>query len=165
MAPSLLRSKLDLACEPSAVRYARSHARDVLARWGLFGEVADDAMTVVSELATNAVRHAGGPVEPFSPEHGRPRVSLCYLSMLAFPDHMYVAFYDEATHLPPVLRHATPDAESGRGIVIIDALTGGDWGWSRPNSGPGKIVWARLKLPSQNAPAGGVTPRPLGMSA
>src|SRR5689334_24178557 len=98
MAPGLLQSKLDLACEPSAVRYARSHARSVLAEWGLVGDVADDVLTIVSELAANAVRHAGRPETPFTPEGGQPRVGLCYLSILVFSDHMYVAFYDEATH-------------------------------------------------------------------
>lgn len=164
MAPSFVQSRLDLACEPSAVRYARSHARDVLAGWGVAGELADDALTVVSELATNAVRHTGGPEEPFSPERGQPRVALCYLSMLAFPDHMYIAFYDEASHLPPVLKHADPDAETGRGIALIASLTGGDWGWTRSTGKPGKVVWARFKLPVSSE-VGSVAPRPLGVSA
>lgn len=150
MALGVLRTRLDLACEPSAVRYARSHAGDVLARWGLSGEVADDAMTVVSELATNAVRHAGREAAPFRSEDRQPGARVCSLSMLACPDHMFVGFFDEATHLPPVLKQASPDSESGRGIALIDALTGGRWGWTPVTEGPGKIVWACLNVGRAN---------------
>lgn len=150
MALGFLRTRLDLACEPSAVRYARSHAHDVLARWGLSGEIADDAVTVVSELATNAVRHAGGDAAPLRLENPQPRVRVCSLSMLACPDHMYVGFFDEATHLPPVLRQAPLDSESGRGIALIDALTGGRWGWTPAPERPGKIVWACLNVGRSN---------------
>ena len=36
------------------------------------------------------------------------------------------------------------DAETGRGLGIIDSLTGRNWGWwPTPKSG-GKVVWAAL---------------------
>ncbi len=165
MTSSFVQSRLDLACEPSAVRYARGHAREVLDKWGLPEVVVDDALTIVSELATNAVRHAGGPAAPFSPEAGQPKVRSCYLSLLGLPDHLYLAFYDEARDRPPVMRHVTPDSESGRGITLVSGLCHGEWGWTPSTDGRGKIVWARMRLPDLASRGGGELRRPLGVSA
>ena len=44
--------------EPAAVAPARAFARDTLRSWGV-SDGADDAVLLVSELITNAVRHAG----------------------------------------------------------------------------------------------------------
>lgn len=76
MAPSFFQSRLDLACEPSAIRYARRHAEVTLRHWGISAEVSYDALTIVAELATNAVRHTGGAAEPFDPVTGEENSAL-----------------------------------------------------------------------------------------
>jgi hypothetical protein len=108
-------SRLNLACEPSAVRIARLHAKDMMARWEVPQGLGADTLTIVSELVTNAVRHAGAPAEPYLGGGG----------------------------IPLAVRPYSEDSESGRGLRIIDGLTGGCWGYVR-TVGTGKLVWARL---------------------
>ena len=145
-----LHSSLDLACEPSAVRYARVHTEDVLRTWGVRSDVADDALLVVAELATNAIRHAGGPTEPFSPEQGQPKVRMCAVLLWLQCSHLYVSVYDQDRR-PPVLCNAAADAESGRGLQLVAGLSGGQWGYTLLSPGPGKFVWARLANPEITA--------------
>jgi serine/threonine-protein kinase RsbW len=113
--PGLLQSRLDLACEPSAVRYARQHAKDTLQQWGVPSEVSYDALTIVAELATNAVRHAGADAEPFDPAQGQPRVRMCALAMWISNSVLYISMFDEGRQAP-VLRPAPDDSENGRGL-------------------------------------------------
>lgn len=47
--------------DPGAVRAARTAVRNRLAAWNLDG-LADIAALLVSELVTNALRHATGPI-------------------------------------------------------------------------------------------------------
>lgn len=152
MSSIFVRTSLDLACEPSAVRWARRHADDVLTKWGLANDVVDDVLLIVSELATNAVRHAGGGAAPFDPANGQRKVGCCDLTILRFPDCLYVSFYDEAHGRQPVLRNGPIDAESGRGIALIHQLSGGQWGCTPSTNKPGKIVWVRLNLPAVDDP-------------
>lgn len=158
------QSRLELACEPPAPWYARAHAKDILPRWGLPRTVVEDALTIVSELATNAVRHTGAPAVPH--DHGsRPEVRLCALSLMVIPGWLYIGVYDEARLKPPVLRPPSEYAETGRGVALVHGLTEGEWGWSPSAGKPGKVVWARLKLDLPNAQDVGPRVRPLGVSA
>jgi hypothetical protein len=45
---------------------------------------------------------------------------------------------------PPEPNQAGLDDESGRGLMLVDALTE-RWGWDLPANGRGKIVWALLE--------------------
>lgn len=163
------QSRLELACEPCAPRHARAHVRDVLPRWGLPEDLVDDALLIVSELATNAVRHAGGDVGagvggagavggagvagPFTDEHGQPKVRMCSLSLVSLSEHLYLGVYDEELTAYPVRRPASVESESGRGLTLIDALTKGDWGCVPSIGRPGKLTWARLRIPTRNVAA------------
>ena len=51
-----------------------------------------------------------------------------------------VEVWDENFQLP-VPAPASLDDESGRGLMLVDALAE-RWGWNMPPSGRGKIVWA-----------------------
>ena len=63
-------SRTELPVDPQSAATARSHVRKVLSEWSIQSEsVVDTVELLVSELVTNAVRHAAGP----SPV---PRVSL-----------------------------------------------------------------------------------------
>jgi hypothetical protein len=47
-------------------------------------------------------------------------------------------------------RRAQPgtDDENGRGLAIIDALTGRNWGWRHTPCSGGKVIWAALPVPA-----------------
>lgn len=143
MASASHHSRLDLNCEPSAVPHARRHARNVLSTWDVPGDVLDDALVVVTELAANAVRHAGEGSR--APELGSAAPA-CAMDLRTHDDGLYVAMYDESRRVP-VLRMPSDKAESGRGLHLVDELSGGTWGFLHTASPPGKLVWARLALP------------------
>lgn len=139
-------SRLDLACEPSAVHFAKSHTEDILKQWRMPEEVSYDALTVVTELTSNAVRYAGCPAVPFDPEQGQPpTVRRCAVSLWVTNTRLYVGVWDESLS-PPVLQPISDDAEGGRGIRVVAGLSEGLWGHARTKA-PGKIVWAALPLP------------------
>lgn len=141
-----LRDRLDLACEPGAVRHARRHARDVLREWGVPDEVLYDALTIVAELATNAVRHAGTGSGPRAPEQGSTAPPVCTLDLRIHDGRLYVAVYD-GSRRAPVLRPPSDDAENGRGLRLVAGLSDGAWGFVHTANRPGKLVWARLPFP------------------
>jgi anti-sigma regulatory factor (Ser/Thr protein kinase) len=127
---------LELPCEASAVQWARARAQDVLKRWDVPAETAEDTLLVVSELVTNCLRHAGG--SPAGPG--------CLLSLRRLPDHVLVCVYDDDRH-PPVLRHPAEDEPGGRGLQLVAGLSR-SWGYSYPAPTSGKAVWAQLPLPA-----------------
>jgi serine/threonine-protein kinase RsbW len=140
-----LTSRLDLACEPSAVRFARSHADDILQKWQMPDEVLFDAATVVTELTSNAVRHAGRPAVPFEPEQGRPpAIPQCALTLWVTNTRLHIGVWDQST-ARPVLRPVSYDAEGGRGLQVVVGLSEGQWG-AVPAKPTGKIVWAACAL-------------------
>lgn len=154
MAPSFsFQSRLDLACEPSAVRYARQHAQDTLRQWGIPADVLHDAVTIVAELASNAVRHAGADAEPFDSMRRRPQVGLCSLGLRISDHKLYISMFDESQQAP-VVRPASADSEDGRGLQLVAGLSAGTWGFSYAPFLSGKHVWACLRLPVPRPPAG-----------
>lgn len=148
---SCFHSVLTLACEPSAVRYARGHAEAVLRDWRLPEGVAYDALTVVAELASNAVRHAGAEAQPFTPDHGQPRALCCQLSLWLANGRLRISMYDESER-PPVLRPRSTDAENGRGLQLVAGLSRDAWGYELAVPGHGKTVWAELPSVDQLRP-------------
>ncbi len=69
-------------------------------------------------------------------------------------DRVRVFVYDEgATELPAAPAPAG-DSESGRGLLLVDALAA-DWGAGYPSHAPpvyGKRVWFELRTPRPAAP-------------
>jgi hypothetical protein len=51
---------------------------------------------------------------------------------------------DDDDHELPILLHAGPDAETGRGLRVVSVLARA-WGTSRTSAG--KAVWFELTLP------------------
>jgi anti-sigma regulatory factor (Ser/Thr protein kinase) len=130
------------AALPTAAGMARGHVRAVLAGWGLSG-FADAIELVASELVANAVTASAR-----MPATVRPL--LIRLCLFTDGNVLTVEVWDQAPGVPVL---SPPDglAESGRGLAIIDDLTGGRWG-SQPAIGqPGKCVWAGVPL--HDAPA------------
>ncbi|WP_370084513.1 PAS domain S-box protein [Streptacidiphilus sp. MAP12-16] len=90
-------------------------------------EISDTACLLASELLTNAVKHACGPL--------RVRVRRT-------EDEVSIEVCDGSPFLPHA-RLAGTDAESGRGLLLVESLAG-TWG-TRPTS-EGKAVWFALPL-------------------
>jgi hypothetical protein len=63
-----LRDKLDLACDTSATALAVAYATHVLRTWGLPRSLTADALLIVDELVTNAVRHGRAAAAPPGPD-------------------------------------------------------------------------------------------------
>jgi anti-sigma regulatory factor (Ser/Thr protein kinase) len=128
-----LQDFLELGALDSAVPCARLHARHVLREWGL-GNLGDSAELLVTELITNAVRA--------SREAGRvPAVRLWLLSDSA---QILILVWDASPH-PPVLTGAGDEAERGRGLMLVDAVSE-QWGWCSRQDSDGKFVWAITRL-------------------
>jgi hypothetical protein len=68
-----------------------------------------------------------------------------------------IEVWDQAPGVP-VLRSATGLAETGRGLTIIDTLTGGCWGCQPAIGQAGKCVWA--EVPCATPPPVGPSPNP-----
>ncbi|MEU6987291.1 ATP-binding protein [Streptomyces sp. NPDC046324] len=106
-----------------------------LTLWGCPDSV-EAAELLLTELLTNALRHAEGP-------DVRVRV---------YPrgDQCVIEVHDGSPHRPK-MRHAGPDDESGRGLLLVDALAN-SWG----TSDDGTTTWCTLPLtegPSEMPPA------------
>jgi anti-sigma regulatory factor (Ser/Thr protein kinase) len=124
------RAEWTFPADPGAVRDARAAVRGRLRDWGL-DSLADLTALLVSELVTNALRHATGPIG----------VSL--VRPVALGDVLRVEVSDPIPE-PPRERAARPEDESGRGLQLV-AHTSRRWG-TRPG-GAGKTVWFELAVP------------------
>ncbi|MGW5371609.1 ATP-binding protein [Streptomyces sp. NPDC004009] len=116
--------------EPGVVRSARSAVRGQLRGWDL-DCVADLAALLVSELVTNSLRHATGPIGVRLVRPARIGDTLLVEVSDPLPD-------------PPRERVARPEDESGRGLQLV-AGAARRWG-TRPGGG-GKTVWFELAVP------------------
>lgn len=116
---------------------ARGHVRAVLAGWGL-GRFAGDAEAIASELTANAV-NASAPVLAAG------RMLVIRVCLVADGDVLTIECWDQAPGIP-VLRQADADDETGRGLAIIDAITGGRWGCQPAIGQNGKCVYAKIPL-------------------
>jgi anti-sigma regulatory factor (Ser/Thr protein kinase) len=131
-----LSTHLALGALPSAVPCARLHARVVLAEWGL-GAAAETAELVVSELMTNAIAASSR----CGAEDALPVVHLRLSADGAA--RILVEVRDRDPSGPSGVRQPGPDDESGRGLLLVEALAD-RWGWHPAGRQPGKVVWAYL---------------------
>ncbi len=124
------------------VGQARSELRRTLEAWHLT-ELSERAELVLSELLTNAVRHANVP-------HGRE-----IETQFARTDAGLRIEVHDANETWPVVKEPTDEAESGRGLALIAALTGDRWGVI-DRAGVGKRVWAVVVEEDAGVNLGGV---------
>ncbi|WP_416984126.1 ATP-binding protein [Streptomyces sp. T028] len=126
----LRRNSFRLPRHPASVGLARRRVRDHLANWGHGPDdrALTDAVLVVSELATNVIRH--GPL--------REREFEVAVTALA-DGSCLIEVSDEDRHEPRPRRVAEWE-EHGRGLHLVEHLTTA-WGvWGRGSHG--KTVWA-----------------------
>ncbi|MFI7410547.1 ATP-binding protein [Streptomyces sp. NPDC049627] len=132
---------VQLSPTPRGARLARLLATEQLRSWGL---PLDPAAHVVAELAANAVTHGRIP--------GRDFLLLLYV----VGDTLRIEVTDTRADRLPHTERPTPDAESGRGLAIVDALAD-RWGVT-PGLPPRKTVWAEIDLsPEPGEPCSGAT--------
>ena len=116
---------------PSEISRARELARKALTDWGL-ADHTDLAELIVSELATNALRHGAGPMT----------VRLSYAS----DRDLWLEVHDHGRGRP-VPQKTTADDEQGRGLALLDALMelhSGIRGMVDDPSNPGKSIYVAL---------------------
>lgn len=117
----------ELPAEPVTAGRARELATEQLHAWGL-EELTFATELVVSELVTNAVRYAEGPLHV---RLIRDRTLLCEVA--------------DTGHTSPHLRHSGEDDEGGRGLFIVAQLVQ-RWGTRYTRSG--KTIWTEQAFPS-----------------
>ncbi|WP_405997043.1 ATP-binding protein [Streptomyces sp. NBC_00829] len=117
---------------------ARGFVASTLYGWGV-QHLAPDASLVVSELVTNAIRHA---LDPASTDNGDYPV---WLGLFLHPGDLVCAVTDPSS-APPCPRQADGRATGGRGLTLISSLCE-SWSWSLTPP-QGKTVWATLPLRS-----------------
>ncbi|QNE74095.1 ATP-binding protein [Streptomyces finlayi] len=129
---------------PRGARLARRFARFELDRWGIpyGGDVSDTAALLVAELAANAAIHGRVPGRDFELVLTlTPRgPALSTLGIEVSDTRTEARPPSPADIAPPPL-----DAETGRGLVLVDALAD-RWGVRDRHGAPGKTVRAELDL-------------------
>lgn len=118
-----LRTDWVLADEAESVGRARALISRALT--GLPDEEVEIVVLLASELVTNAICHASGPVA---------------VHLHRDEDGVRVEIEDRSPE-KPVLRALDDEALDGRGLLLVDRLA---TGWGVQPRGPGKAVWFTL---------------------
>lgn len=125
----LRNMSLRLSPTPRGARLARLLTAEQLRMWGL---PLDPATQIVAELAANAATHGRVPGRDFG------------LLLYVVGSTLRIEVTDTRGDLQPQPQHSAPDAESGRGLVLVDALAD-KWGVT-PGLSPRKTVWAEIEM-------------------
>ncbi|MFI9542817.1 PAS domain-containing protein [Streptomyces sp. NPDC052016] len=119
-------STWDLPSDPAVVATARNLVQQQLSVWGLEA-AAFVTELVVSELVTNAIRYANGPI-----------------SLRVIRDHhALICEVSDTSATAPHLRYARSSDEGGRGLFLIAELT---QRWGTRFSDNGKTIWTEQDL-------------------
>lgn len=122
-----MEARRDFPSEPAAVPDARRWAADVASAWGVIGSTLDIVAFDVTELASNAVRHARSPFR---------------ICLTLDGDSFRIEVIDASDEPPRVLR-AAPEATAGRGLALVRALSHRAGVDQVPS---GKRVWAEVRI-------------------
>ncbi|TWD17612.1 PAS domain S-box-containing protein [Streptomyces sp. T12] len=119
-------SAWDLPSDPAVVATARNLVHQQLSVWGLEA-AAFVTELVVSELVTNAIRYADGPI-----------------NLRVIHDHQaLICEVSDRSTTAPHLRYARSSDEGGRGLFLIAELT---QRWGTRFSNNGKTIWTEQEL-------------------
>ncbi|MER6302147.1 ATP-binding protein [Kitasatospora sp. NPDC001539] len=126
---------------PRSAGRARLRFLRLAFEWDVPVDSAETALILLSELVTNACRHARSPRDRMI----GVRVLLPSSSLLRIE-------VSDADPELPALRHAAPEDESGRGLALVAALAT-SWGAHPRGEGYiGKTTWCELALPTPANP-------------
>jgi anti-sigma regulatory factor (Ser/Thr protein kinase) len=142
--PVLDRRRLQLVIAESAVGIGRALADLSLREWGFHRSLCTDVRLIVTELVTNVIRHTEAPSQS---------IGVFDIALDLLPHSTVRVLVWDASMRLPVKRSAGADAECGRGLLLVEALSA-CWG-SYPVGG-GKVVWAQIPLcvePTPGSPA------------
>ncbi|MFE0876089.1 sodium/proline symporter PutP [Streptomyces smyrnaeus] len=117
----------DVPSDPAAVARARTLAGEQLGEWGM-DELTFTTELIVSELVTNAIRHATGPV-----------------CLRLIRDRCLICEVSDASSTSPRLRHARTTDEGGRGLLLVAQLA---QRWGTRHTATGKVIWTEQALPT-----------------
>ncbi|MET9391988.1 SpoIIE family protein phosphatase [Streptomyces sp. NPDC006624] len=115
-----------MPADPSVVAQARKDVVAQLQRWGL-SEAVFVTELVVSELVTNAIRHARPPIQ-----------------LRLIHDTTLICEVSDGGSTAPHLRRARSFDEGGRGLLLVAQLTAR---WGTRQTATGKTIWAEQPLP------------------
>jgi anti-sigma regulatory factor (Ser/Thr protein kinase) len=119
--------ELPFAAEPSELAELRRVLRLHLTLWGL-PDLVEAAQICVTELASNVIRHVGA---------GTPAT----LAVSMSGTYLRIELHDPDTRALPTLLIAECEAESGRGMTLVDAATDR---WGVILRADSKVVWCEL---------------------
>ncbi|GAA2718789.1 ATP-binding protein [Actinocorallia aurantiaca] len=124
---------------PSSVSLARRSLNNDLLSWGVSEGVVDDAAVILSELLSNALRHA----RPLPGDEGGIKIS-----WIRVGDTVELAVTDGGAATEPRKGEPALSSLGGRGLGIVEILSQ-SWGVRRDDQG--STVWAHLHAPSRYA--------------
>jgi PAS domain S-box-containing protein len=116
----------EVEVDPAAVSRIRHLVTDRLGTWGL-DELVFTTELVVSELVTNAIRHAAPPI-----------------GLRLIHDATLICEVSDSSSTSPHLRRARTYDEGGRGLLLVAQLT---QRWGTRHHATGKTIWAEQSLP------------------
>jgi serine phosphatase RsbU (regulator of sigma subunit)/anti-sigma regulatory factor (Ser/Thr protein kinase) len=120
----------EFPADPAVIAEARKRITRQLAAWQL-DEMAFTTEVVASELVTNAIRYAGGPIR-----------------LRLIREHVLVCEVSDPSNTHPRLRHARALDEGGRGLFLVAQLTDR---WGSRYSRSGKTIWTEQALPTPSS--------------
>ena len=119
--------RADFAPHPESVKIARRWVASHLN--GRHPGVTDTAELLTSEVVTNAIVHGTGEV--------------CVV-LTRQPDSLLIEVTDAGTLGTPTIRDSGMNGESGRGLMLVDALA---TKWNTEELPNGRLVWFQLSIP------------------
>ncbi|MFI6244789.1 SpoIIE family protein phosphatase [Streptomyces sp. NPDC051016] len=115
----------EVPSDPAAVAGVRAAAAEQLRDWGLEEEAFTLELTL-SELVTNAIRHATGPI-----------------GVRLIHDRSLICEVSDGSSVSPHLRRATTMEEGGRGLFLVAQFADS---WGTRYTSTGKVIWTEQRL-------------------
>ncbi|MGC5562651.1 ATP-binding protein [Streptomyces sp. FR-108] len=118
---------------PRGARLARRLISHRMNDWGHpYTSGTNETITLITaELTANAVRHGHVPGRDF------------HLRLTQAGGTLRIEVTDTRAEKLPATGTPDPDGESGRGLLLVEALSD-DWGVTPRETAPGKTVWAEF---------------------
>ncbi|GGO84375.1 histidine kinase [Wenjunlia tyrosinilytica] len=125
----------EVPSDPAAVGRVRADVTGRLEEWQVDEETAFSTELILSELITNAIRYADGPI----------RVRL-------LRDDKLICEVCDSSNTSPHMRRATSTDEGGRGLFLVAQFAER---WGTRYTAEGKVIWTEQPLRGTNEPAQG----------